>query len=93
MYAFFDKESEMYDTPFFTLDELNAKRHFQLVTQKPGTMLNTFITSFELYYLGEFDKGKGIMKLEERPALVMTGNQLVQQLHSQRKQQPELFDA
>jgi len=92
MYAFYDKKSDLYDTPFFAQDDLHAERHFQIVTQKQGTMLNTFITDFEVYLIGTFNKTTATITTETKPKLIISGNQLIQKLVKTENNQKQLFN-
>lgn len=55
MYAFYDTKSKSYDTPFFCKNDLFAKRHYKMITEKEGTLINNFIEDFELHRIGYFD--------------------------------------
>lgn len=72
MCAFYDKKSHQYDTPFFVRNELSAKRHFHIVSEK-NDIIKTFLDDFDLYHLGEFGSD-GHFKSDER--LIMEGKDL-----------------
>lgn len=59
MYTIFDKKSSQYDTPFFCQKDLFAKRHFEMLICKDGTMLNNFKDDFELHLIGYMDTQMG----------------------------------
>lgn len=58
-YAFFDSESEVFDTPFFCHNDLHAKRHFHIVVKKDGSIIHEYKDNFDLYRLGYFNKESG----------------------------------
>lgn len=78
MYAFYDNEAQLFDTPFFCQSDMFAGRHYKMATQKEG-MLKQFREKFDVYRLGYFDtktgeftekfqeiiNGKQALKLEE----------------------------
>lgn len=64
MYSFYDKKSDRYDTPFFTFDEVGAKRHFIMSIQKKGTLMNTFKDDYNLVYITDFCIDDGALSYE-----------------------------
>lgn len=64
MYCIHDTETGVYDTPFFALDDIHAKRHFIMVGKKEG-MVATFTEKFQLLRLAEFEKMTGSMIVKE----------------------------
>lgn len=54
MYSAYDLDSGRYDTPFFTLDEVRAKRHFLMQMMDDKTMMNKFKDRFNLLRIGYF---------------------------------------
>jgi hypothetical protein len=91
IYSFYDKKSERYDTPFHCFEDLHAKRHFEITSMKEGSILNTFLTEFEMYQVGEFNVITGEISALDRPRLVMSGNQLANQMAHVQNNQLELF--
>lgn len=59
MYAFYDLKSKRYDTPFFAQSDLFAGRHYKMVVEKPGTMINQFRDDFDLHRIGFYDLEDG----------------------------------
>lgn len=76
MYTFFDKKSQRFDTPFFTYDEVGAKRNFHMQSRKKGSIINSFKNDFELYFLGTFDIVEGEINLLEVKKLVLEGKEI-----------------
>lgn len=74
MYSIFDKKSNRYDTPFFTFDEIGAKRHFIMITRDKKSMVSQFKDSFDLYHLGVFDIVTGEFKYEKE--LILEGKEI-----------------
>lgn len=79
VYSFFDKKAMAFDTPFHCLDNLHAKRHFIMTSRQKKTIIGSFLSDFELYLIGEVDLKKGLMIPEERPVLIMTGNEVIKE--------------
>ena len=74
MYAIYDKKGERFDTPFFTLDEVNAKRKFKIDFMRSGTLINTFPEDFELVRIASFNVEKGeLIKMKQS---ILEGKQL-----------------
>lgn len=73
MYSIFDKKSDRFDTPFFTFDEIGAKRHFIMMCRKKGTMISTFKNEFQLVHIGSFDVNDGMMEVLNNQKVVLTG--------------------
>lgn len=74
MYAFFDKRSKTFDTPFFSMSDLFAERHFrQLVMSQKESMIKMFKGDFILYKLGTVDNETGEFIPEK--SIVLDGNQ------------------
>lgn len=58
MYAFWDKTSRVYDTPFFCQSDVFADRHYRIVLSREG-LIAQFKEDFDLYKLGELDLRSG----------------------------------
>jgi hypothetical protein len=54
VYAFFDKKSNIFDTPFYCRDNTFAQRHYTMVSEKEG-MMARFKEDFDMYLLGSFN--------------------------------------
>lgn len=75
IYCVFDKISEIYDTPFFSRDDIFAKRRFILWSQDSGNMIHNFPFDFELYRVGTFNCTTGHITPEY--ILIIEGDQVV----------------
>ena len=58
VYAIFDKKSQMYDTPFFAISDLFAKRRYLLMSEENGP-LKKWPEDFQLHRLGAFSQNNG----------------------------------
>lgn len=78
-YSIYDKKSKKFDVPFFANSDVFARRHFIMISEKKGTMLNRFVEDYDLYKIGSFclDDGK-ILDIENYQ--VMQGNKLAQEM-------------
>lgn len=79
IYAFYDTESQTYDTPFFCKSDIFAKRHYTQVIETPETMANRFSDKMEVHKLGTFcpQTGKIAFKksiLIQKPSTTSTNN-------------------
>ncbi len=54
MYAFYDTESQTYDTPFFCKSDLFAQRHYEMATSQKDSMLAKFKDNFEVHQICTF---------------------------------------
>jgi len=75
MYTVEDLKGERFDTPFFTIHELNAKRKFMMDIKKPGTLLNSYPKDFQLIHIADFDYLDGVMKAVKRK-IVLEGKSI-----------------
>jgi hypothetical protein len=73
-YVFYDKQSKVYDTPFFCFDDVAAKRHFIMQVRKKDGLISQFKEKFELYRIGKFSRTSG--KFYSGAELVMEGKNI-----------------
>lgn len=59
LYSFYDRQSESFDTPFFAISDLMAKRHYEIVTRDENSILGAFSHEFDLCRVGLFNKRTG----------------------------------
>lgn len=78
IYSLFDQKSKQYDTPFFTRDDIAAKRHFIMVCRNPKTLVSSFPDDFSLVQLGQFDCVTGKMDIIE-PITILTGKEIAKE--------------
>lgn len=74
-YAYFDKKSQKYDTPFYCMSDIFARRQFIMAINNNGSMLSTFKDDFQLYCVGKFNLETGVMDDSDR--LVEEGKNIV----------------
>lgn len=74
MFAYFDNQSELFDTPFFAINKIMAERQFRMVLQKEDSMICQFKDNFDLYCLGTFEKETG--KFESDLKVIINGKQV-----------------
>lgn len=74
LYSFYDIKSKRYDTPFFCQNDMFSQRHYAMVTDREGTMLNKFKTEFNLHRLGWFDQESGLYHPD--PKIIIDGEKL-----------------
>lgn len=80
LYSHYDKKGDRFDTPFFTANDMFAKRLFIMNIQDGKSIMSNFKEDFELFKVGKFnvitgelesckemiEEGKKINKLEEK---------------------------
>ena len=81
MYSFYDKEGFRYDTPFFALGDLQARRHFVSVARNANSTVHQFIDQFELHHLATFNVEDGSVyfpkdKNPEFPIVIIGGKEI-----------------
>lgn len=70
IYCYYDKESKVYDTPFFTANEINAKRNmFNLIKEGAGAFKN-FYKDIDLIFLGTFDTQTGVINQKDLRSVI-----------------------
>lgn len=74
IYAYYDREAEMYDIPFHSFGDLNSIRKFKIDAEKKGSIIEKFTKEFDLYKLGSFDMHLGKIKLKTE--LVIEGRKI-----------------
>lgn len=79
LYSIYDLKAQRYDTPFFCKDDINAKRHFIMMADQNGSMVNTFLKEFELRLLCEFDVLLGVITVYENIKTVLEGKQILKE--------------
>ena len=78
VYAFYDLETKIYDTPFFAKNEINAKRHFYISAKVKDSVLNTFPEKFELWMIGMFNTESGV--IDNQKQCIYEGKQLIKDI-------------
>lgn len=75
-YSYYDKKSELFDTPFFTRGDIYAGRHFVMEIRKGTTMLSQFKDDMILYKIGSFDNHTGEIYFYNPPIQVIDGKSI-----------------
>lgn len=75
--AVFDKKSEVFGAPFYTVAKGQAMRNFQDTVNRndPNNSLYAHPEDFDLYHLGEFDDSRGLFNCGE-PTILMRGREV-----------------
>ena len=71
--TYYDKKSQSHDTPFFTLNKINAQRKFQMDIDHKDSIINKFKDDFELKLIGIFYIDTG--EIDSQNETIATGNQ------------------
>ncbi len=71
-YSIYDTESKHFDVPFFCKEHMFAKRHFQIVYEN-NEMIKSFITKFEIHYIGSFNPENGKLTQIDKTFIILTG--------------------
>jgi len=84
LYSIYDKVSGVFNKPFVEVNDASAKRAFQHSLKSAPDM-----TDYELYYIGQFDDGKGDLMLMDKdmPRKIWTGLAIA----SQSERVPEML--
>jgi hypothetical protein len=75
MYSVYDKESDKYDTPFFSYNDVMAKRRFMMDVNDPSSVFSQFAPQFELVKLATFDVLTGEYDPDSR-CVLLKGSQI-----------------
>lgn len=73
----YDKKSERYDTPFFSIDDVNAKRKFVMAIHDKKTLISQFKDDFELVKLGSFNVIQGQLVTDEKKSIIEGKNIII----------------
>ena len=84
MYALFDQEGSRFDTPFYALNDIFAKRRFAMMVQQEDSPLHHFKNVFQLYCLGDFNVLTGEIQLDKYK--VIEGLQITEYYKNQNKE-------
>ena len=66
-YSIRDQKSEVFNKPFFSNSHGEAERNFRTAANDDQTTIHRYPEDFDLYYLGDYDDNKGIMKPLDTP--------------------------
>lgn len=68
VYAIYDKKGKRFDTPFFAISDVMAKRRFLLMQDEEKSPLAKWPEDFQLYELAGFDVETG--KIDAKKAVM-----------------------
>jgi len=75
IYAIRDIKSERYDTPYFAISEIFAKRRFLLMVDEEPSVLSKWRNEFELHKLGDVNIITGkVIHVEIQ--VILSGNEI-----------------
>ncbi len=61
IYAIWDRKSRKYDTPFFAISDIFAKRRYLIMADEKRSPLAMWPEDFELHRVGKFNMDQGDM--------------------------------
>lgn len=74
MFGIYDRKAKRYDTPFFTLNEIHAKRRFIMMLRNNETVFANFYEDFSLVRLGLMNIVSGRLEARDNDLeIIMTG--------------------
>lgn len=74
LYSIWDKEASRFDTPFFAISDLFAKRKFMMFLEERNSIFSRFKNSFELHCIGSFSTLNGEFECIKK--IIIKGNQI-----------------
>jgi hypothetical protein len=75
-YAIYDKKSGIYDIPFYAKDDLQAIRHFHILSRREGSNLRHFTADFDLTHIGSYNTETGKDEFIGKIETILTGKEL-----------------
>jgi len=66
-----DSKGEVFNTPFFQKTHGEAERTFRELVNDPQSMLFKYPDDFDLYFVGEYDNQKGVVKPLDTPQHIL----------------------
>lgn len=76
IFAIFDLKSKRYDTPFFGVSDLMAKRRYMIIMQDDKSPLRAFKEDFELHRVGIFDVTNGEVSETGESLIILKGEEV-----------------
>jgi hypothetical protein len=67
VYAIRDSKAECYNQPFFQKTHGEAERNFQMLVRDDKSTVSKYPDDYDLYYLGDYDDNKGLIKPLDTP--------------------------
>lgn len=61
IYSYKDEKSQVFDTPFFCLNDQMAERKFVMDVRNPNSLISQFTDDFKLIKIGIFDVETGLI--------------------------------
>ena len=78
IYSVYDNVANVYNMPFFAINNAFAKRDFENSIKRADTLLSTNPNDFDLYCLGGFDDSTGYVTSYECPFKILSGAEVKQ---------------
>lgn len=75
VYAIYDTKSEKYDTPFFAVSDLFAKRRYMIMAEEEKSPLRIWAKDFELHKLGNSNMDSGDLVTGKK--IILEGKSIV----------------
>lgn len=76
IYSIYDEKAQVFQTPFFSVQELEAKRQLHFLVLDETTFISKFPNDFRLFRLGSIDTVSGVINHLPVPELVCTATEL-----------------
>lgn len=82
-YSVWDKKAKLFDTPFFAMSDLFARRHLIILVKNKNAMIELFLEDFDLFRIGSFNTDDGKFKAIE-PKLITNAGNLISDYEKER---------
>jgi len=77
-YCILDTKAQIYNTPYFLINDLVATRQFSVVVNDKESMVSKYPEDYRLYKVGSFDMQTGKIESLSMPVEVAHGLNLVE---------------
>jgi len=77
MYSVYDSKSEIFSSPFTSVNDSTAVRDFSRAVNDEQTDINRFPLDYSLFTLGTFDDTSGVITPASPPAVLVQAASLV----------------
>nr|QJB19888.1 MAG: nonstructural protein [Microvirus sp.] len=67
VFAIRDSKAEFFNQPFFQKTHGEAERNFKSLVKDDKSMIGKYPEDYDLYFIGEYDDQKGVLKSLETP--------------------------
>ena len=83
--AIYDDDSREYQTPMAFDNLVNAERTFKNMTEREGSTLNKYLSSFSMILIGEYDTETAKMKNCEKHVII-SGRKMIERKEKENEQ-------